>query len=152
MAVNPAESWRVREVAIEALGDNFAQVSGQWLEGARVAQHLQKADRAWVFAAPSEESVGEIIASLPSAPGKHIIGIAPGRQPGWDEKDRACLVSLLEGGAAQSAQVGLLLSVDLPVCRCPHRAEHGGECPPECTECSGTNTNGCALYSCNGKP
>lgn len=134
MAVNPAEATQVREVVIEALGDDFAQVSGQWLEGERVAQHLQNADRVWVFAAPSEEAVGEIIASLPGAPGKHIIGIVPGRQPGWDEKDRTSLLNLLDGMITQPAQVGLLLSVDLPVCNCPHRSKHGGECPAECNE------------------
>ncbi len=49
----------VREVTIDAVGDGFAQLSGEWLEDARLAARLTEAQRAWVFLASAGAALPE---------------------------------------------------------------------------------------------
>lgn len=108
-----------REAAIEALGDDFAQVSGQWLSGARVAAHLAKAKRVWAFAAPDMEAAERLLDALPIGPGLRAIGLLPGK-PGWGAEDNPALCALIGGPVPEGWPVGLLLAIDVPDCaNCP---------------------------------
>lgn len=123
----------VREVFIEALGDDFALVSGQWFEGTRVAASLSKAERLWAFACETEDDVPPLLETLGSecAP---VIGIAPGKQPGWEASEAEALAQLLEAEAG--GVVGFALAVKPAKCPCPHNKGGCGECTGGCgTKC-----------------
>lgn len=123
----------MREVFIEALGDDFALVSGQWFEGARVAASLSKAQRLWAFACETEAEVPPLLEALGSDCGP-VIGIAPGRQPGWEASEAAGLLQLLEAKAG--GIVGFALAVKPMKCPCPHNQGGCGECTGGCgTKC-----------------
>lgn len=107
---------RVCEVAIEALGDDFAQVSGVWLEGTRVAAHLEKAGRIWAFAAPDGDAAAALLAELPCGDDERVIGIAPGAQMGWMRAERAKVFALLGEPPEESAVVGLAMAIPAPDC------------------------------------
>lgn len=134
MAVSLPQGAQLREVVLEALGDDFAQVSGQWLEGARIAQFLQKAVRLWAFAASSDEDVADMMEGLPCGEDERIVAIAPGRQPGWPKSDAAFVRAMLEE-APPHAIVGLMMAITAP------------SCTKGC--CGATKGQGCALYCCN---
>lgn len=118
MAVIPDGVW-LRALVVEAVGDDFAQLSGVWFDGARVAAHVAGADRVWAFAALNLDDATEAYAALQEGAGKRIIGLLV-------PEARA----LLEDGVPEDATVGLLLSVDAPDC---------ANCPGTCIGCHATN-------------
>lgn len=137
MAVARADT-RLLEVRVEALGDDFALVSGQWLEGWRVAAALAKAQRVWAFAADDEAEVAGYIEALTGQAGGLVVGIAPGRQPGWEAAGRDAVLRLL--GAGEADLTGLLLLTAMPAC--------GLQCSG-LAPCQGTNDPDEALYQGN---
>ena len=116
-------AW-AREVSIEALGDDFVYLSGEWFEGWEVAAALSRAERVWVFAAsagggpppqgPEDGPAAEWIVSLggeamavalqgiraaiPRGEGESVAAIAPGLFMGWPIVQREPLLRLLESG------------------------------------------------------
>lgn len=137
----------IREVSIDALGDDFAYVSGQWLSGARVAQHLRMAYRVWAFAAADEGETKALMDSVATA-ARRVIGIVPGARPEWDASERAAVAALLDMPVPEEAIAGLLLEIDAPDCRaCARRNRKRGICGG----CGATNEAGEALYACNDK-
>lgn len=107
---------KVREVAIEALGDDFAQVSDVWLEGTRVAAHLAKSGRVWAFAAADADTAAALLAELPCEADERVIGIAPGAQIGWMRAERAKVFALLGEPPEENAVVGLAMTIPAPDC------------------------------------
>lgn len=128
----------VRPVVIEALGDDFALVSGQWLQGARMAAHLKQAHSLWVFAVARDEDIPPLAQSLAVGDGDWIVGITPGKAPGWPKGDRDVLRQLAEADFPADATVGLLLAIDAPDC---------GHCGADCEGCHATNPQDKASYA-----
>lgn len=126
---------RIREVFVEAVGDDFAQLSGQWLSGERVAQHVAAASRIWAYAAPDQEAVNALAKDLPVPAGERLIGLSPGANPGWEQADRDA-VATLAGGAEEADLVGIFLAVQAPPCAFPQKAGENGGCPGKCGGCS----------------
>lgn len=135
----------VRELHIEALGDDFAFLSGEWFEGSRVAQHVEKASRVWAFCVDSLDAVAALMETLSPGTSERIIGISPGVQPGWDTQGRAGIFRLLSLAPDEKSAVGLLLAVPQGTCACPHKAENRNACGG----CGGTNGCPQALNGCN---
>lgn len=140
-------------VQIEAVGDDFAQVSGAWLQGERIARFLQHADSAWVYAVPGGEEALAIAGALTRELGTPVLGLMPGKRPGWAAGDRATLLPLLPEPVADDMLVGLMVAMEKigdmggqPAC-----GGCGGGCGG-CSGCHGTNANDGALYTCDGRP
>lgn len=138
----------VRPVRVEALGDDFALVEGQWLRGTRIAQHLANADAVWAFYVDDVEAVAALIDNLAAREGKRVIGLAPGRNPEWAAGQGECIRAMFTPPPPQSACVGLLMALPSPVCACPHRQ---GDCPGKCGGCGGTNPCPRALDNCKNE-
>lgn len=151
MAVVRPEGSAIRQLSVEALGDDFALLSGEWFDSPRVAQFAKDADRIWAFSALTEEDAGRCMDWLPQVPGRRIVGIAPGVQPGWGKEGRETVLRLLDVPAAEHAIVGLLFSVEDKACPCPHKTEKNSGCAGGCGGCQGTKTACGALYTCNKK-
>lgn len=133
MAVSEAGGrWWLRSLDVEALGDDFAQLSGQWMEGARLASHLRGARAVWAYAALREDDIAHAAEAARISAGERLIGLVPGAQPGWDAEGAQALRALLPD-APEGAAVGLLLAVKAPDC---------ANCPGKC----GTNGGCSALY------
>ena len=109
-----------QEVTIDALGDDFAMLSGEWFEGPRVATVLRDARQCWAFVAtagekpahdPSDvltawwlQALGEnavhqaivaFVASMPCGEGEHLSTISPGSLPDWPITEQIPLFRLL---------------------------------------------------------
>ncbi len=110
----------MREVAIEALGDDFAMLSGEWFEGERIASVLSGAKRAWAIVATAGEkpdcdpndalrgwwlqalgehavhhAISACIAKMPCPDGEHLSTISPGSLPDWPITQQVPLFRLL---------------------------------------------------------
>lgn len=130
----------LRPVRLEALGDDFAQVEGEWLQGVRIAQHLARAIDVWAFSASDVEDVEHLLDAMRGQTGLHAIALSPGMHPDWPIDDEAAVRRLLPAGQAHAAVVGLLMTLPPPDCACPHRGN--------CAQCGGCGTNAAcpALY------
>ena len=148
MVVRTLAGGLVREVAIEAVGDDFAQVSGQWLSGARVAKALTYAHHAWAFAAHDALSAETLLDALAHEANAWVVGIAPGLGSGWDAQGADVLFRLLDG-AWTGAVVGLALAMEPPPCAA---YEEDGACSHCLGVCGGRGARiegDVALYPCN---
>lgn len=131
----------IREVQIDALGDDFAMLSGVWFEGARIAEVLADAKRVWAYLAtagekpdlhPDDPMVGWWLQTLGemavheatrgmmdaiSVPeGLALSSIAPGSLGDWPITQQQPLFSLL-GEVAEALGVHLTEScLMLPRC------------------------------------
>lgn len=114
MAVGKTAREGLREVRVEALGDDFALVSGQWLTGRRIAGALALAERVWAFSAADMDALAADIGMLSQETGGLIVGIEPGKQPGWTAEDREAVAGL--AGGPSEGIVGFLLQTEMPAC------------------------------------
>lgn len=160
-ALSP-RAW-VREVAIEAIGDDFVQLCGEWFDGPWLATCLKDARRAWVFltdagaglplSAPlrplAEEAAyfaaERLAGAAPCASGERAYAVAPGGTPGWPKTDRPKLLRLLEGASPsspESALAGLLFTAARPAHACGGCGGRGdGNCGSCGGHCHATNGN-----------
>lgn len=122
----------IRELTLEALGDDFVQLSGEWIENARVVDHAKQAGRIWAFVAESPEAVSALMDGLTTGQGERIVGLSPGMHPDWQAEDRAVCLRLAGVVELSEGLTGLLMAVEAPICTCPHR-ETG--CPEGCEGC-----------------
>lgn len=108
---------------VEAIGDTFAQLGGEWFDSARVALHASGAHRIWAFAAEDEAAAQALADMLPRGAGERVIGLIPGSHPGWGDEGRAACLRLAGCAADYAGVAGLLMAVDAPDCaRCPGHA------------------------------
>ncbi len=128
-----------RAVTIDALGDDFAMLSGEWFEGARVAGLLQNATKAWMYVATAgkppatdeaeplegwwtqmfgesavHEAVSKFLAEMPVGEGEHLSTLSPGSLPDWPISEQRPLFRVL---GAENAGVALTdMCLMLPRC------------------------------------
>lgn len=118
-------TWTL-DVALEAVGEDFALLGGEWLDGARVAGWLSKASRIWAFAVAVGEApqgadakeawwmkalgeravlhgVDELSARLPRGAGEHMNVLVPGYLSDFPEGYTAAVARMLKGNAGVSA-------------------------------------------------
>ncbi|GHU83751.1 hypothetical protein FACS1894196_4120 [Clostridia bacterium] len=133
-----------REVRVDAVGDDFVMLSGEWFEGVRTARRLADASRVYVYSAVRGEaspqgddgfsaalddlaaqlSTRALSARLTRDDGEGAGVIAPG-EGGWLRAEQDALVRLLgdTGFPPHSDAVGLLFFAPVPDC-----AGGGGPC------------------------
>ncbi len=110
----------MREVTVEAIGDDFALVSGEWFAGERVASLLKDATRIWALVGTAgekpafdasdvleswwvqtlgedavHEAMAKFTASMPCPEGEHLSTISPGSLPDWPITEQQPLFRLL---------------------------------------------------------
>lgn len=113
-------AW-VRAVDIEAVGDDFLMLSGEWFEGQDVSRLLSGATRAWVYVAAAGEGpataetgtlprwwlkkLGEeavravesrLRSDLPHGEGERVSAVSPGSLPDFPITERKALFRLFD--------------------------------------------------------
>lgn len=137
-------------MAIEAVGDDFAQVGGQWLEGAAIAGLLSQAKTVWAFFSLDSKGADAVLSAIDAQDGTWLAAVVPGRQDGWDVAGRESVAKMLGMPVTAVGLYGLVVAVDTPTCNCPKRADRNKNCG-QCSHGCGTKCSAEALYTCNGK-
>lgn len=109
-----------RELTVDALGDDFAMLSGEWFDGPRLGRLLSESTQAWAYVATAGDSpagpeddllttwwlqkLGEdavhaatdrLPGELPCGEAEHISAISPGSLPDWPITEQQPLFRLL---------------------------------------------------------
>lgn len=99
----------LKALSIDATGQDFAMMSGEWLENERVAAFVSRAERAWVFAVRDPSEISTLMEQVADDPGARLVCLLPGAHPEWDASGHEILLRLLGGLPIEDVTVGLLL-------------------------------------------
>lgn len=142
----------LRQLSIDAIGDDFVMLSGEWLEDSRLAKRMAQAKSAWVFYA----SAGTVALDLPwgsalasaaacDVLAKHVLKMRKIESTQMDAiatGDTQALLRLLGRPEAEEAEtkIGILFTEPRLSSACGGCGGCGG-CSSHCAGCHARNTN-----------